>query len=94
MLAELARTRMRVKIPLLQEAFAGLRLGTFDDHHRFLLSRMLARVDAIDVDIAALDTEIEAHLAPFADVVARLDEIPGVGADRGRASSSPRSGWT
>jgi transposase len=30
-LAELARTRMRTKIPGLEEAFAGLRLGTFDD---------------------------------------------------------------
>ena len=70
--------RMRVKIGLLEEAFAGLRIGTFDDHHRFLLSRMLARVDAVDVDIAALDTEIEAQLASFGEVVARLDEIPGI----------------
>ena len=36
--AELARTRMRTKIGRLEEAFAGLRLGTFDDHHRFLLA--------------------------------------------------------
>src|SRR5688500_17543326 len=34
-LAELARSRMRTKIPRLEEAFAGLPLGTFDDHHRF-----------------------------------------------------------
>jgi transposase len=78
-LAELARTRMRVKIPQLQEAFAGLKLGTFDDHHRFLLARMLARVDAVDADIAAVDAEIEGHLAPFADAAARLAQIPGVG---------------
>jgi transposase len=78
-LADLARARMRPKIPRLEEAFAGLRLGTFDDHHRFLLARMLARIDAVDVDIAALDTEIGQHLAPFADAVDRLDEIPGIG---------------
>jgi transposase len=78
-LAELARGRMRVKIPRLQEAFAGLRLGTFHDHHRFLLAQMLSRVDAADADIAAVDEQIEAHLAPFADAVARLDEIPGIG---------------
>ena len=78
-LAELARTRMRVKIPQLQEAFAGLKLGTFDDHHRFLLARMLARVDAVDADIAAVDAEIDGHLAPFADAAARLAQIPGVG---------------
>ena len=78
-LAALARTRMRPKIGLLEEAFAGLRIGTFDDHHQFLLSRMLARVDAVEADIAALDTEIEAQLAALGDVVARLDEIPGIG---------------
>src|SRR5918994_7888964 len=78
-LAELARTRMRTKIGQLEEAFAGLPLGTFDDHHRFLLARMLARVDATDGDIAAVDAQIGEHLAPFADAVARLDEIPGIG---------------
>ena len=84
MLAAMARTRMRVKIPRLEEAFAGLSLGTFDDHHRFLLARMLARIDAVNADIAAVEAEIGDHLAPFADAVARLDEIPGIGPDRGR----------
>lgn len=42
--------------------------------------RMLGRVDAIDADIAVLDAEIEAHLAPFEEAVQRLDEIPGIGA--------------
>jgi transposase len=80
-LAAMARARMRVKIPRLEEAFAGLSLGTFDDHHRFLLSRMLARIDAVSADIAAVEAEIGDHLAPFADAVARLDQIPGVGPD-------------
>jgi transposase len=31
-------------------------------------------------DIADVETQIEAQIAPFADAVARLDEIPGVGA--------------
>jgi transposase len=75
----MARSRMRPKIALLEEAFAGLKVGTFDEHHRFLLARMLARIDATDVDIAALDAEIEDHLAPFGDAVARLDQIPGIG---------------
>jgi transposase len=72
----MARTRMRAKIPQLEEAF----VGHFTDHHGFLLTKMLARIDALSVDIADLDTKIEARLAPFADAVARLDEIPGVGA--------------
>ncbi len=78
-LAEMARSRMRVKITALQEAFAGLPTGTFDEHHRFLLARMLSRVDQAEADIRALDAQIEAHLAPFGDAVDRLDEIPGIG---------------
>lgn len=74
-LAQLARSRMRTKIGRLEEAFNG----HFDDHHRFLLARMLDRIDAIDADIAAVDEQIEAHLAPFAMAAARLDEIPGIG---------------
>jgi transposase len=74
-LAQLARSRMRTKIDRLEEAFNG----HFDHHHRFLLARMLARIDGIDADIAAVDEQIEAHLAPFAEAAARLDEIPGIG---------------
>ena len=78
-LAQMARSRMRPKRGLLEEAFAGLPAGSFDDHHRFLLARMLQRIDQTDADIADLDAQIEEHLAPFADAVARLDEIPGIG---------------
>ena len=45
----------------------------------FLLARMLDRIDGIDADIAAVDDQIEAYLAPFAAAAARLDEIPGIG---------------
>jgi len=78
-LADLARSRMRPKIGLLEEAFAGLKVATFGEHHRFLLARMLARIDQTNADIAALEAQIEEHLVPFADAVARLDEIPGIG---------------
>src|SRR6266849_3744611 len=40
-LAQLARARMRTKIVRLEEAFTG----HFDEHHRFLLARMLDRID-------------------------------------------------
>jgi transposase len=62
--------------PRLEEAFVGY----FTEHHRFLLAKMLARIDALDADIADLDAQIEDKIAPFAPAVARLDEIPGVGA--------------
>ena len=73
-LAQLARRRMRSKIGVLEEAFTG----HFTDHHAFLLARMLARVDAISTDITDLDTRIGAEITPFAEAVARLDEIPGI----------------
>lgn len=76
MLAELARSRMRTKIPNLREAF----VGHFTDHHAFLLARMLAHIDALNADIAAVETRIEQLMAPFAETVARLDTVPGIGA--------------
>jgi transposase len=73
-LAQLARRTLRRKITLLEEAFTGY----FTEHHGFLLARMLARVDAITADIAALDARIEAGIAPFATAVAKVDEVPGI----------------
>jgi transposase len=75
-LAQMARTRMRTKLPQLEEAFVGY----FTEHHRFLLAKMLARIDALDADIADVETQTDAQIAPFAPAVARLDENPGVGA--------------
>jgi transposase len=74
-LAQLARSRMRTKISRLEDAFDG----HFDEHHRFLLTQMLHRIDGINADITAVDEQIEVHLAPFAAAAARLDEIPGIG---------------
>ena len=74
-LAQMARGAMRGKIARLEEAFTG----RFDEHHAFLLAKMLARVDRIDDDIAEIDIKIEEQISPFADAVARLIEIPGVG---------------
>jgi transposase len=74
-LARLARGRMRAKIGALEEAFTG----HFTDHHAFLLGTMLARVDALDADIGTLEAKIEELIAPFAQAVQKLGEIPGVG---------------
>ena len=74
-LAQLSRTRMRAKIPLLEEAF----VGRFTHHHEFLLRTMLARIDQASADIAAVETQIEELIVPFAQAVGKLDEITGVG---------------
>jgi transposase len=74
-LAQLARTRMRARISDLQEAFHGW----FNDHHAFLLAKMLTRIDAIDADITDVESRIEAQITPFAEAADRLDAIPGIG---------------
>jgi transposase len=74
-LAQLARGRMRVKRDALEEAF----MGRFSDHHSFMLTKMLARVDQVTADLADLDARIETELAPFQEAALRLDQIPGVG---------------
>jgi transposase len=74
-LAQLARGRMRAKLTELTEAFTGY----FTDHHAVLLTKMLARVDALSADIAELEDMIEEMVAPFAEALERLDEIPGLG---------------
>jgi len=79
-LAQFARGRMRAKLTVLEEAFTG----RFDDHHAFLLAKMLDRVDQVNADIVDLDERIDAEIAPFGDAVARLDEIPGIGVTAAR----------
>jgi transposase len=74
-LADLARGRLREKIPQLQRALSG----AFRAHQRFLVAQQLAHIDFLDACIEQVSTEIAERLRPFEDTVARLDTIPGVG---------------
>ena len=74
-LAELARGTLRRKLPALRQALAG----RFRSHHATLVTHHLAHLDYLDETIDALSAHIEAVLAPFAQEVARLDAITGVG---------------
>ena len=76
-LADLARGRMRAKNDVLVQSLHGL---FFTEHDAFVLSRMLARVDAITADITAVEERIDELIAPFGEAVSRLCTIPGVGA--------------
>jgi transposase len=83
-LAQLARGPMRTpaKLAALREAFTA---RFFTEHHRVLLAMMVRRVEALDADVAGIEARIDTHLIPFADQVARLDEIPGIGPDTAAA---------
>ncbi|MDP2663765.1 MAG: IS110 family transposase [Dehalococcoidia bacterium] len=74
-MAELARGKLRSKLPELRQALRG-QMGA---HQRFMLAEQLAHIDDIDETIAHLDAEIEERLRPFEGLIARLDVIPGVG---------------
>jgi transposase len=80
-LADMARGRMRTKNTQLREAF----IGRFTEHHAFLLTKMLARIDQLGADIAEVEERTSAQIAPFASAVARLDEIPGIGVTAAQA---------
>lgn len=73
-LADLARGKLRAKLPALRQALTG----RFQGHHAFLAGQILAHLAYLDAALAALGAEIEARLAPFAGAVARLQTIPGV----------------
>ena len=74
-LAELARGRLRAKLPDLREALQGHLTG----HHRFMLGHLLHHLDYLDSQIAQFDQRIEELMAPFQQAVQRMMTIPGVG---------------
>jgi transposase len=75
LLAELARGRLRAKLDPLRQAMDG----RFGEHHRLLLREHLAHIDFLTASIARLDRQIDTLVAPFAEQLARLQTIPGVG---------------
>ncbi|HEX6597523.1 MAG TPA: IS110 family transposase [Acidimicrobiales bacterium] len=73
-LAEMAKGRMRSKIPQLKDALAG----RFNEHHALLCRAMLARIDQADATIAELTGRIEELQGPHEAAVTLLVGIPGV----------------
>ncbi len=74
LLAELARGRLRQKLPALREALEG----RFDALHAVLIGAILAHLDFLDEQIERLSEAIEEQLRPFQPAVELLRSIPGV----------------
>jgi transposase len=74
-LAELAKGKLRAKLPALRLALEG----RFSGHHSLLVSHLLAHIDYLDETIASLSAEIEERLRPFERQLELLETIPGVG---------------
>lgn len=73
-LADLARGRLRKKLPLLREALQG----RFRPHHRFMLEQILSHLDFLDQAIERVSREVENYILPFWLEIQLLNTIPGV----------------
>ncbi len=74
-LAELAKGRMRAKIPALVEALES----RWVVHHSTVARQILAHIDFLDETIETLTAEIVECASPFEVAVGLLRTIPGVG---------------
>lgn len=102
-MAELARRKLRIKIPQLIEALRG----GVNEHHKFMLKLQLDEVEHLEKLVDQLDRRIESVMGPLEQAAATLvDQIPGIdvraaqniiaeiGADMSRfASSAHLSSW-
>jgi transposase len=74
-LADLAKRRLRVKIPELTEALNG----RFNEHHAFLARMYLDTIDQRTRQIDELNTRIEVAMEPFRSFCELIGTIPGIG---------------
>jgi transposase len=74
-LAALARGKLQAKLPELERALRGV----VGPHQRLVLATQLRHITYLDDEIARLSQEVAARERPFADALARLQTIPGVG---------------
>ncbi len=73
-LAEIAKSRLRGKIPELEEALSGF----FRDHHAKMCKTIIKHIDFLDETISELTSEITKLLAPFDAAVVLVSSIPGI----------------
>src|SRR5574341_1042722 len=83
LMAELARGRLRHKLPELEKALTGL----VEAHHRFLVSQQLAHIDFLDEQIAQISAEIARRIEAMSQPLGP----PTCGANRGGASGAANS---
>jgi transposase len=73
-LSKLARTHLRKKMPQLARAFPS----SISKHTQHLLGMQLRQMDRLDAAIAETERTIEKTTDVYAELIARLDAIPGV----------------
>ena len=73
-MADLAKGRMRTKLPALTKALRG----RFTAHHALLVGEIMAKLEFLDEAIGRLSAEIDRVMLPYARQRDLLDTIPGV----------------
>lgn len=73
-LANLARGKLRSKLPELKQAL----LGRFRTHHRVMLGAILTHIEFLDAAIDDITTEVAVRTLPFTKEIELLDGIPGI----------------
>lgn len=74
-LAELARGRLRAKLPQLREALEG----RVDATHRILLRHLLDHISFLEEQLERLLADIDARLAPYEHQIELITQVTGVG---------------
>jgi transposase len=74
-MADLARRRLRLKLPQLKQALTG----RVSAHHRFMLQLLMDEIEHYEQHISKLDRRIEELMSPLEKMALQLlDEIPGI----------------
>ncbi len=74
-LADLAKGRLRDKLPALEKALNGL----IGPHQRMLIQCQLRHLTFLDQEMARLDKEVAERMDPFDESIQNVDKVPGIG---------------
>jgi len=73
-MADLAKGRLRNKLPELRQALAS----RIQPHHMVLVGQILAHIDYLEQAVTQMENEIERSLAPFLQALELLQTIPAI----------------
>lgn len=73
-LAELAKGRLRKKLPQLQKALTG----KFRAHHAFMAAQILGVIEMLEATLADVSDQIGELMRPFERTVIQLQTVPGL----------------
>jgi len=73
-LADLAKGRLRKKLPQLQKALTG----RFREHHAFVAAQILTLIDGLEATLEDVSARIGTLMRPFEKSVVKIRRVPGL----------------